>query len=510
MVEKNIVQNNGGAQATIGETKSTFDLSTFKKAVNSMIATNDAAYVNEWSPFRTARKRSRTYTPEEVAHIIDSGSLEEQRELSFSYFKKDGFYKRILLHYATLLNYTGILIPNPSYGKQLSTEYIAKRYYNAVSFLDKMSLQSFFTNCATAAYTYGCYYGIIQSLDKTTFSILDLPIKYCCSRFKDTKGNDIIEFNVTYFNGILDDKSRENALAVYPEVISNHYRKYRAGKTKKKWVMIPSDIGICFPLFDETPLFLSTIPATIDYDESVDLERERDLDEIKKIIVQKIPHLADGTLLFEPDEAQEMHRGSVNMLRNNKNVSVLTTYTDVDAIVSKTASDAVSNNLEKMVNNIYYQSGVSGQLFAASGNLSLDSSIKNDLSLAMILAHKFENFVTNIINRLYSNSNINFKYIILPITRYNEKEYIENAFKLASSGYSLLLPMLAMGFSQNDINNIKDLENDVLKLTDKLIPLKTSYTQSGDDKGGAPTKTVEEKAPRTIDNQVSLDGGGST
>ena len=163
-----------------------------------------------------------------------------------------------------------------------------------------------------------------------------------------------------------------------------------------------------------------------------------------------------------------------------------------------------------MVNNIYYQSGVSGQLFAASGNLSLDSSIKNDLSLAMILAHKFENFVTNIINRLYSNSNINFKYMILPITRYNEKEYIENAFKLASSGYSLLLPMLAMGFSQNDINNIKDLENDVLKLTDKLIPLKTSYTQSGDDEGGAPTKTVEEKAPRTIDNQVSLDEGGST
>jgi hypothetical protein len=38
-------------------------------------------------------------------------------------------------------------------------------------------------------------------------------------------------------------------------------------------------------------MFLSVIPATIQYDDTVDTERERDLDEIRKIIVQKIPHL---------------------------------------------------------------------------------------------------------------------------------------------------------------------------------------------------------------------------
>jgi len=47
------------------------------------------------------------------------------------------------------------------------------------------------------------------------------------------------------------------------------------------------------------------------------------------------------------------------MLKQNKNVSVLTTYADVDAIVSKTTSEAVSNNLEKMVQNIYNEGGVS-------------------------------------------------------------------------------------------------------------------------------------------------------
>jgi hypothetical protein len=43
--------------------------------------------------------------------------------------------------------------------------------------------------------------------------------------------------------------------------------------------------------------------------------------------------------------------------------------------------------------------------------------------------------------------------------------------------------------------NIKDLENDVLMLTDKLIPPKTSFTDTGEDggEGGRPTKEVDDK-----------------
>ena len=199
------------------------------------------------------------------------------------------------------------------------------------------------------------------------------------------------------------------------------------------------------------------------------------------------------------------------MLRGNKNVSVLTTYADVEAIQSKTASDTVSNNLEKMVNNIYYESGTSGQLFASNSNLALETSIKNDMAMMMILANKFSTFITNIVNQLYSNSNITFKYTILPITYYNDDKYMESTFKLANTGYSFLLPALAMGLSQKDLGNIKDLENDVLKLSDKLKPLSSSYTQSSsDNKAGAPEKTPEEKAPKTIQNEESLDRQGGS
>ena len=94
----------------------------------------------------------------------------------------------------------------------------------------------------------------------------------------------------------------------------------------------------------------------------------------------------------------------------------------------------------------------------------------------MILANKYGKFLSFIINNLFANSNINFKYSILPITWYNEKDYITNTLKMASSGYSFLLPSLAAGLSQKDLVNVKKLENTLLELKNLLIPLDSSYT----------------------------------
>lgn len=491
------------------QTKSTFDLTSFKRAQEKMIATSDRA----WDPPYASRRyltQIRDYKPEEIDRIVESGSLSEQQKLSRNYFYKDGFYKRILIYYATLLKYSGLLIPNPATGKKLSDPFISKKYNNAMDFVERLSLPTMLTNCSINALIDGSYYGVIQTLDKSNFALLDLPGEYCCSRFKDIKGNDIIEFDVRYFNAILNEDSKNEALAIYPKVISNHYRRWLKGKELTSWVKIPSDVGVCFPLFDGRPLFLNVIPATIQYDEAVETERERDLEEIRKIIVQKIPHLQDGGLLFEPEEAAEIHEGTVRMMGKNKNVSVLTTYADVDSIVSKTTADSVSNNLDKMVQNIYYEGGVSGQIFAATGNLSIETSIKNDTALMMVLGNKYSTFITNLINKLYSNTNINFKYSLLPITYYNESTYITDSFKLAQSGYSFLMPALALGLSQRDLSNVKDLENTLLKLGDKLKPLNSAYTQSSNGKVGTPEKPIEEKSPKTIQNEESLDRQGGS
>lgn len=492
-----------------------FDLSSFKRANKDMIAKNDCSWDNPYGYSRSV-DRMKQYTLKEMDDIIDSNSLLAQQSMSREFFKKNTFYKQIILHYATLLKYRGLLIPNPAPGKKLSTPHIEKKYYLALDYIDKNFSADLFTSWAVKVLIDGACYGVIQKNDKKELIVMDLPTKYCRCRFKDIKGNDIVEFNVAYFDTIFSEEDRKMALMSYPKIISNYYNKKNKARNDRYqgWVKLPTDIGYCFYLTEDArPFLLGVIPATAQYDETVDIQRERDLEEIRKIIVQKIPHLADGTLLFEPDEAVEMHSGSVEMMKGNRNVSVLTSYAEVDSITSHTAADSKTNSLDKMSKNIFLEGGVSEEIFSPSGSQSVKTSIINDMSTMLILANKFSKFITYNVNFNFANNNIDFAYVIQPINQHNESDYITDTLKLAQSGYSFLLPALGGGLSQRQLTNIKELENDVLKLKDILLPLESSYTQSADGTDGttgAPTKKLEEKSKKTIDNEKSIDKQGGS
>ena len=120
-------------------------VSSFSKTFKEMIAKNDntTKYKN-WIYI----ERSRPYTEQEIALTISGNSLESKQKLSRDYFNKDGFYKRLIIYYATLLKYQGVLIPNPSFGQELSTSYIQKRYFNAMNFVDELKIPVVATNCA--------------------------------------------------------------------------------------------------------------------------------------------------------------------------------------------------------------------------------------------------------------------------------------------------------------------------------------------------------------------------
>ena len=520
-------------------------LASFTKAKQKMIATNDSAYQSMNQLVRNRVWFTKDYTPENIANIIASGSLSEQQKLSRTYFHKDGYYKQMVNYYSNLLMYMGLLIPNPGHGKTLSTPHIEKKYYQAMDFVDRNNFPIIMANWMQKAFVDGCYYGVRVEGEKNSFTLIDLPSGYCVSRFKDVTGNDIIEFDLSYFNTITNAEAKKAALTAYPKIISKAYEKWNKGKSKEKWFIIPSDIGVCFPIFDGRPPLLNIIPASIRYDEAVETERAREEEEIRKILVQQIPHLSDGRLLFEPDEAEEIHSGAVGMLNKEQNISVLTSYGEVSMLNSKTSTEGAQNVLKQMEQSVYAQGGVSSELFASTGSSSLDASKKVDLAFVMSIATKFAAFLTKVINSMFGNSNITFKYVLLPVTWQNQDSYIENAFKLVGLGYSILLPSVAMGINQKDLIGLKELENDVLKLGEKLIPLSSSYTQAsgsedpkkdeeegdegdgsssgGDqgkkgevidtdpDVGGRPKKKDENKAETTIAKEESQNrtGGGS-
>ncbi len=491
-------------------TTHSFSLDEFIKANEKMAGISKNAYGDRYSISSRyfGSVGTKKYTAEEVQKTIDSGTAIAQAQLSRTFFASNGYYKRILLHYGTLLKYAGLLIPNPVFGQSLQKTHNSKAYYQAMDYLEQMDIPNFATRVAMRVLIDGSYYGIIQSKGKTNFSVLDLPFKYCRSQFRDREGKDIIEFNVSYFENITDKDQLAAALTLFPKEIVDYYRGWLT-KRGNPWVFLPVDKSVYFELLESRPLFLQIIPAVLEYNDTVAREAERELEEIKKIIVQKIPHLSDGQLLFEPVEAKEIHRGSVDMLReSNPNTSILTTYADVDVITSNASAENLSrNNIEKMKGHIYGETGATPQVFATTGNIAAELSLKNDLALMMVLGNHLSKFFSDIITKLFGKKNMRFKYTILPISWYNERDFVSEAYKLVNSGYSILLPAVAQGLSQKDFYNLKVLENDLLNITDLLIPPRSSATGGGaSGEVGRPTLPTEEKSEKTIRN---IETGGN-
>lgn len=467
-----------------------FDITKFKKAFQDMIATSQSAY--DRSDAKQKKNRTRTYSKEEIKRIVECGDCIERANLSEFFFNNNGLYKRIILHYASFLTYSWVLVPytKNKYGKgSIKDRKVAATYYEASNFCTTFQID---TKCALFAkevLVKGAYYGLLHDTgDKVV--IQDLPFDFCRSRFKNSDDVDVVEFNVSFFDSqIRDNKVREDILSTYPKIVQIGYKKYKH-QNGDKWIFLPSEMGIYFSFFEERPFFLDLIPLIDDLSDYMDIDKQRNLQALRKILVQQVP--IDGMkLVFEPEEAGEMHEGSLEMLQNNTQTDVLTTYCKAQ-LLDMSSSDDDKTSIEEIQNIIYSSAGLSRELFFATTEAGLEYSINNDLAMIMILGHKFAHFFTSMLNYKFENKKVKFKLLILPISYYNSTDYTSRAKELATLGYSFLTPVLSTGLDQTNLSALKDLENDLLELDEVLKPLQTSYTQSG-KVGQTPSNSVTAK-----------------
>jgi hypothetical protein len=121
------------------------------------------------------------------------------------------------------------------------------------------------------------------------------------------------------------------------------------------------------------------------------------MQKLLKIIVQKLPLDKNGDLIFDIDEARDIHNNAVEMLRHTIGVDVLTTFTEVDSIDMADKNTATStDDLEKIERSVYNAFGTSGNLFNTDGNMSLDKSVLNDESFLRGLLLQFASFFDKI------------------------------------------------------------------------------------------------------------------
>jgi len=158
----------------------------------------------------------------------------------------------------------------------------------------------------------------------------------------------------------------------------------------------------------------------------------------------------NGDLIFDLDEAQDIHENAVDMLKRAIGVDVLTTFADVtvEDMADKNTT-ATQDDLAKMERTVYNSLGISRNLFNTDSNLALQYSVLNDEGVMRPLLLQFRDFY-DIITRAVSGGKKNkyiFKFYMLETTQYNYKELAKIFKEHVQIGYSKILPQVALGYS---------------------------------------------------------------
>lgn len=523
-----------------------------KKKGFSIISSNDTpdnftAVTNPFVPIDFSKIKVGTQTLQDA--IVELGDLKKvnprivdkkfvldairksdyitMREISNFFYKTSGIYSRLCRYMAYLYRYDWMVTPYINSDK-IRDEKVLSTFHKVLFYLDNFKVKKFFGEVALKVIRDGCYYGYVIS-NGNSVDIQDLPANYCRSRYS-VNGRPAVEFNMKFFDVYYTDtEQRIKILNLFPSEFKKGYIAYKEGKLKPNfagdtsgWYLLDVEKTIKFNTNGEDfPAFISVIPAIIDLDAAQELDRKKMAQKLLKIIIQKMPVDKNGDLVFDVDEARQLHNNAVQMLGKAIGIDVLTTFADVDvADMSDNNTTTSVDDLNKVERTVYNEAGVSQMQFNTDGNIALEKSILNDEAAMYNLLLQFEDFLNVLIKPFNTNpKKIFYRVQLLTTTIYNYKDMAKMYKEQTQLGYSKMLPQIALGQSQSSILANAYFENDILDLVNVFVPPMMSSTMNADavsaikDKkgnntnedntGGRPTKESqgEEVTEKTIANK---------
>ena len=357
-------------------------------------------------------------------------------------------------------------------------------YWNVCGEFEKVNFRHEMSKIMSVLPVEDAYYGLIFE-DSTDFFIHKLNPSMCrICQVQDGVYN--FKMNLTGIDPLL--------IGSYPEYVQRAYLEFRDGKAYQNgWYIPPADRQVCFKLNESTiypvPLLLALAGDIMDLDiyKQLKLQKAR-VDNYKAIVIEipidkdavDKPLLTDETLSFFAELNRENMPDDLGLIHAPGTA---------EAVSFKDNANS-TNNLSDAVKNIYDNAGVPAQIFADStSSAALKLALENDAAIIYAFYRQCERYFTRFIKlRKYNKTAYKFALRIQDSTVFNRYDVADAMLKASQNGLPFKIDYgVALGKTPSRIIGALFLENDVLKMHERLIPLATSYTSAGDEISGRPT-----------------------
>ena len=435
---------------------------------------------------RAARVSFTNFTKDQIMTFLrtPSSNVKNLRNASIAMYQNSPQYRRQIQYNAKMTVWAYTIAPLALDPAKKDVDGIMKSYYKVSKQLEIMNLKHELSKATTIALVEGVIYGVIWETNMSFFVQKLNPDMCQLSSIEDG----------TWMYAVDMSRIAEEELNLYPPEFTTMWKE--AQRTKQNWQEVPKKISFCLK-GDETTLYPNPPFAGV-LPEIYDLYTYKELAEVAtnidnyKLICMETPSNSQG----EPTVGLPLMKEYYDHIAANlpEYVGLAMSPTKLEAISfdkSKTANS--TSEISDATQRFWYASGTSPLLFGDASNTTaqaLSFSIKADEENMIAFVYQCERLVNRILKEMSGSQK--WKINFLPVTIYSVDKYIGYLKEAASFGVPVKTAYGALvNLPQTDFASMAFLENEVLKLPEIMIPMKSSYTQGGDD-GGRPRKNDED------------------
>lgn len=475
-----------------------FDVSNYssRQLSNRLILAQNQGKSNQ---FGGTRSKSFDYTQSQVREMIKGYKTKKNqdnlREISESLFVLSPQYQRLINYYAGMPTYSYAVVPYKNI-EDMDEKKVAKEYYKASEFLNNLNIPYNFTQIIRKAMIADIFFGYIY-YDKRNVMVQQFPNDICVITSMEG-GVYNFSIDLSFFEG------NEDMVEYYPKEIQIAFKKYMTVKKNSKnrnqvssYYEVSAKDSICIKInegiSEPIPPFAGVFDSIYDINAFKDLRNDKAELDNYKLIVQKLPIRKDtgdnNDFMIDLPMMNYFHSSIEEVAPQN--IGVATTPMDIDVITfDKDGADR--DNVAKANKDFWDNSGTSQNLFSSDNKTSqgINRSIETDEQVVFTILRQIEKWINR--HLLLNNYSKNFKCVMIEVTHFSKDEVIKRYIENTQYGFPFKTFLSSLfGLEPISFASMAFLENDVLDLPDKMIPLKSSFNTSGDEitenKDGRPT-----------------------
>ena len=386
-------------------------------------------------------------------------------------------FHRLVQYFTGLNDLNYVISPHRLDTTTANTKTIRRNYHRVLNLVSSMDLKNQGEKIVSTCLREDVFFGTIRESGESTI-IQRLPSDYCdIAVIEDNVLN--VSFDFSYFN-----RFPEN-LPLYPEEFRIKYALYQRHSNTMRWQELDAPNSFAIKANKDIldyaiPPFAGILRDIYDVEEYKEMKMTKTDIENYALLVMQLGVSSDGHWTMDLNKARDFWSNLDHVLPEE--IGSVLSPMPINKISFERTRSSDSDTVAEAEQNLFTAAGVSSLLFnneKASSNALL-LSIKADQALTYSIVKSLECVLNRFIRR-HSYGKY-FKITFIDSSPFNRKEVGDAYLKACQYG----LPMVSyycasQGLLQDEMDGMNYLEDTVLGIKNRFLPLKSSATQSKND-----------------------------